>query len=449
MDEAMLNRGLLITALLVVSSWTLGAESDVMNSSTTDTNNKWDSHFTESKILPFHINLYSDDGFYYEFVLTRPAGGEIRTTLFSDKKRVSGRVGVKMQVDASVFEQDGDLPEVENDIEVRRLRVFTYGQTFLLSPITYGLKFGITDGAFYLNDGYIWWHDVKFAGSIKVGFFKAPMSLEALEATSATTFMEAASPVNAFAPGYKFGFQLGDAVFNQRATLYGGWYADASNSDTGDASESDTRLIARATHLPIDNKTAKSPHLVHLGVSGSAMTSTGGGFQYRSRPQNHLAPYLADTGVIDGDRAVVGGAEAAWVKGPLSLQSELLLSTGDDNLGNTFLFGGAYVSGSWVLTGESRRYDRKIGVFKGIEPSRNFSFRNRTWGAWQWAVRASHLDLTDDTIQGGVMDIVSTGLNCYLTDRNRIMLDCGYADIKDSATPGDLLYLQTRFQVEF
>ena len=47
------------------------------------------------------------------------------------------------------------------------------------------------------------------------------------------------------------------------------------------------------------------------------------------------------------------------------------------------------------------------------------------------------------------MDIVSTGLNCYLTDRNRIMLDCGYADIKDSATPGDLLYLQTRFQVEF
>jgi phosphate-selective porin OprO/OprP len=156
-----------------------------------------------------------------------------------------------------------------------------------------------------------------------------------------------------------------------------------------------------------------------------------------------------DTGVIDGDRAIVGGAEAAWVKGPLSLQSELLISTGDDNLGNTFRFGGAYLSGSWVLTGESRLYDRKIGVFKGIDPSRNFSFRNRTWGAWQWAVRASHLDLTDGNIEGGVMNIVSTGLNCYLTKRNRIMLDCGYADIKDSATPGDLLYLQTRFQVEF
>ena len=354
-----------------------------------------------------------------------------------------------MQVDASAFEQGGELPEVENGIEVRRLRVFTYGQTYLLSPVTYGLKFGITDGKFYLNDGYIWWHDVKFAGSIKVGFFKAPMSLEALEATSVTTFMEAASPVNAFSPGYKFGLQLGDALFNQRATLYGGWYADSSSADTGDASQSNTRLMGRATYLPIDNKTAKYPHIMHWGVSGSAMTSTGSGFQYRSRPQNHLAPYLVDTGVIDGDRAIVGGAEAAWVKGPLSLQSELLMSTGNDNLGNTFRFGGAYLSGSWVLTGESRLYDRKIGVFKGIDPSRNFSFRNRTWGAWQWAVRASHLDLTDGNIQGGVMNIVSTGLNCYLTKRNRIMLDCGYADIKDSATPGDLLFLQTRFQVEF
>ncbi len=449
MDVTILTRGLLIAVLLAVSSWTWGAQSDVIGSSSASTNATWDSHFAESKILPFHINLYSDAGFYYEFVLTKPTGGEIRTTLFSDKKRMSGRVGVKMQVDASVFEQDGDLPEVDNDIEVRRLRVFTYGQTYLLSPVTYGLKFGITDGTFYLNDGYIWWHDVKFAGSIKVGFFKAPMSLEALEGTSVTTFMETASPVNAFAPGYKFGLQLGDALFNQRATLYGGWYADASSADTGDASQSNTRLIGRATHLLIDNKTVQSPHLLHWGVSGSAMTSTGGGFQYRSRPQNHLAPYLVDTGVIDGDRALVGGAEAAWVKGPLSVQSELLVSAGDDNQGNTFRFGGAYLSGSWVLTGESRRYDRKIGVFKGIDPARNFSFRNRTWGAWQWAVRASHLDLTDDSIQGGVMNIVSTGLNCYLSKRNRIMLDCGYADIKDSATPSDLLYLQTRFQVEF
>ena len=125
MDGTVLTRGLLITALLAVSSWTMGAQSDVIESSTTDTNKTWESHFTKSKILPFHINLYSDNAFYYEFVLTNPPGGEIRATLFSDKKRVSGRVGVKMQVDASLFEQDGDLPPVENDIEVRRLRVFT------------------------------------------------------------------------------------------------------------------------------------------------------------------------------------------------------------------------------------------------------------------------------------------------------------------------------------
>ena len=444
-----MNRGLLTALLLAVSSWTFGAESDVIDSSATDTNSTWAAHFEESKLLARHINLYYDENLYYEMGLPKSNGGAIPTTLFSEKASVTGRVGAKMQVDASLFKQDDSLPQVDNGIEVRRLRVFTYGKTYLLRPITYGIKFGITDGEFYLNDGYIWFHDVKLAGSIKVGFFKAPMSLEALEGTSSTTFMEAAAPVNAFAPGYKFGLQLGDAVFNRRATLYGGWYADASDTDTGDASQSDARFIGRATYLPLDNRSDPSHHLLHLGVSGSAMSSTGNGIQYRSRPQNHLAPYLVDTGVIDGSGAVVGGLEAAWVKGSLSLQSEFLQSYGEDSDGNSFGFSGAYLSGSWVLTGESRRYDRKVGVFKGIDPLRKFSFKQRTWGALELALRASHTDLTDDGIEGGVMNIVSTGLTTYLSKQDRLMFDFGYADIEDSPTAGDLFFLQTRFQVEF
>ena len=179
------------------------------------------------------------------------------------------------------------------------------------------------------------------------------------------------------------------------------------------------------------------------------MFATGDGFQYRSRPESYLAPYLVDTGLIDGDRAVVLGSEAAWQKGPLSLQGEFMVAGGDNSTGDDFLFGGFYLTGSWVLTGEARGYKHKVGVFKGVNPRSPFSFRKRTWGAWESAVRFSHLDLSDGSIQGGEMDIISTGLTCHLSKRNRVMLDLGFADVKESANSGDLLFLQSRFQVLF
>jgi phosphate-selective porin OprO/OprP len=435
----------------LLSPWVRGetAASNVAVVVQTGQDASWDAIFTETNQIPFYINLYFEKGLYYELMETSDAEGPLLTRMFSQQSRLTGTLGAKLQVDLAAFRQGGTLPEVDNGAEVRRFRVNSYGRSFFLTRLTYGVELGVTSGKFYFNDGYLWWHDIPFVGSFKFGLYKAPMSLEALESSSSTTMMETASPVSSFAPGYKFGMQLGNALFRKRSTLYGGWYADAEETDTGDASTSNTRLIGRATWLPMDNASSNATHFIHVGMSGSYIYASGGGFQYRSRPEAHLAPYLVDTGVIDGDRAVVMGAEAAWVKGPLSAQSELMVATGDDNTGDTFRFGGFYLYGSWILTGESRGYNRDVGVFKGVNPRRPISFKNRSWGAWEWAMRFSHVDLTDGTIQGGKMDIISTGLNCYLTKKNRLMFNLGYADVKDAPSEGDLLFLESRFQILF
>jgi phosphate-selective porin OprO/OprP len=295
----------------------------------------------------------------------------------------------------------------------------------------------------------VWWHEVPYVKSLKFGFFKAPMSMESLQKSSGIMMMERPAPVTALAPSYKLGTQLGGARKDKRATLYGGWFADGADTDSGDASQSSTRLIGRGTWLIRDASTEDS-RLLHFGMSGSHMLTTGEGVRYRARPESYLAPYLVDTGNLGGDSAVGYGLESAWVAGPLTIQAEGLGSFADDAANNDLHFFGAYISAGWFLTGESRPYNRELGTFSTIEPLQNFSFKGRSWGALEVAGRFSYTDLSDGPVHGGEMAIYSAGINCYLTKRHRIMLDGGMADVSQRDTGnGTLYFLQTRLQLEF
>jgi phosphate-selective porin OprO and OprP len=75
------------------------------------------------------------------------------------------------------------------------------------------------------------------------------------------------------------------------------------------------------------------------------------------------------------------------VRGPLSLQGELFHSIVDSKREGTFNFGGAYVYGSWFVTGESRPYDRTTGVFTRLHPRRELSLRGGGLGALELGVR--------------------------------------------------------------
>ena len=102
-----------------------------------------------------------------------------------------------------------------------------------------------------------------------------------------------------------------------------------------------------------------------------------------------------------------------------------------------------------MLTGESRPYNTDNGTFGAIDPRADFSFKYRHWGAFEWVGRGSYIDLTDGDIEGGEMAVLSTGLNWYLTRRNRLMFNVGLADVNNTVdADGELFYAQTRLQIE-
>jgi len=81
-------------------------------------------------------------------------------------------------------------------------------------------------------------------------------------------------------------------------------------------------------------------------------------------------------------------------------------------LGDLF-FSGYHLSASWAVTGEMRAYRRRSGVFDPLPVAG--AVNQGGWGALEAAVRYSRSDLTDRTVDGGEMDVLSLGINWWLT----------------------------------
>ena len=301
-------------------------------------------------------------------------------------------MGCKLQLDAAAYDARPTLPDVDDAAEVRRARVYTQGELFLVRSIDYKLEFGIVNETVCLNQNH---------------------------------------------------------VLADRLTAAAGWVSSGTGDDTGDASDGLSRFVGRVTWLPDDDGSADTRRFVHLGLSGSYVFSLSESIRYRSRPESHLAPYLVDTGDIDARTAGLVGLEAAVVHGPFSLQGEGILALVDPRSGRQLDFWGVDVSGSWFPTGESRPYDRATGVFSPVVPRQPFSPGRWGPGAWELKLRWSYTDLDDGTVRGGRMGILSAGVNWYLDRHWRMTLEYMYTRADGPAGDGALHIFQSRLQLRF
>jgi phosphate-selective porin OprO and OprP len=143
---------------------------------------------------------------------------------------------------------------------------------------------------------------------------------------------------------------------------------------------------------------------------------------------------FVDTTTFGAESAHQIGVEAALVFGPFSLQGEYMLafgfeptsvltSTVADAIEEAALQA-FYIMASFFLTGESRAYDPGEGVFDRPRPKQNFLLGGL--GAWELAVRLSHIDLTDaqaigGATAGGKQLNLTLGVNWYPNPHVRVI----------------------------
>ncbi len=370
------------------------------------------------------------------------------------------KLGGRIQNDWTFGREDRDLRKAGLDftdgVEFRRARFYLSGRIY--RNIHFKAQYDFAGGNPEFKDVWISLSGIPFAGTLKAGHFKEPFSLDELTSSKYLTFMERALP-NTFAPSRNTGFQLSDhpKTLGGRLTWAIGLFREAGSSGNASGGDSDTRynLTARVTGLPWYEK--DGARLLHLGLGWSRRDPEDHSLRYKEKPESHLAPVLADTGILgDADSVDLLGLESALVYDSLCIQGEYTWAGVDSRAAGDPDFSGWYLQGSWFLTGEHRPYKKSAGHFGRVKPRRNFTgdFGNGP-GAWEVALRLSRLDLDGGTARGGKVTALSTALNWYLNPNTRVMLNYihPWARRNDPAAAanydgaGDIF--QARFQVDF
>jgi phosphate-selective porin OprO/OprP len=274
------------------------------------------------------------------------------------------------------------------------------------------------------------------------GRHSEPFSLEEMTSGRRTTFMERALP-NAFAPGTNLGLSV---------RTHGEWWAGAAGIFASDHT-SEVDLGRGISGRFVMSPKIDTSDIVHLGGSISLRDTTKDDniFFFR-RPEVGLADFrYVDTGrILDAESVIRLGLEGAYVRGPYSVQGEIMSAWVGRQAGSqTASFDGLYVHSSWMVTGETRPYIREIGNFGPIDSKYEY-------GAVELAARYSRIDLTSHDITGGAEQNITLGVNWYVRPQARLMANYVFvfadnqADGNGTLIGGDSPQMfQVRLQVSF
>ncbi len=381
----------------------------------------------------------------------------------SAEKNLRIRFNGRVLIDGGYIGADKELKSAFPDLEggnaqLRDLRLTMVGTLYDWMEFKLSMDFAnVRD----IKDEWIRFTKIPYIGQITLGHMKESFSLEKLTSSTNLTFMERALPSEAFAPGRNVGINHQISLLNQQMTWgVGAFLNTGSFSDVGDSldqlSEANGwNITTRVTGLLWYEDKGKK--LLHLGLSYThkfrSMENMGS--EFRSRPESRLTNVrLVNTGEFSTKGEDIINPEVAVVAGPFSLQGEYFHLFADSDKTDDPRFWGFYLYGSYFITGEHRNYDRSTGIFSGIKPENDFHFFGGGWGSLEVALRFSYVDLNGGSIRGGKEYDLTAGLNWYLNENARFMLNYVRAEAKNREIPpsiedGTADILQVRFQITF
>lgn len=345
----------------------------------------------------------------------------------------------------------GELGDV---VGLRRARIGAEGK--LGDDRRYVAEIDLPSGNVVPRDVYIGFGDLQQRGEGQIGHFREPFSLEGGTSARYFAFMER-SPINVLDPARNWG--LGWFRENREARLSLGLGVFHAGTDAGDFQGGDGSTVGftgRLTKALVNEEDGR--RLLHLGIALSERIPENGVILINQQPRSPLlelgdsstSPFVPKITIPASFQQLINFQFVA-ARGPWWAQAEWYGSfidqtnTGQTNTrqtgGGTVFFHGCHADCGFFITGEHRNYESSNGTLAAIRVNRPWlrgaaaCDRPCGWGAWELTARFTYLDFFDgDTPVGpngqlvGVQLAQSTfGVNWYLSDRVRLMLNYGYA----------------------
>jgi len=242
--------------------------------------------------------------------------------------------------------------------------------------------------------------------------------------------------LNPFFTSRNVGVTLSNTLFEKRMTYSGGWFNDWwAQQRPFDGSSN--HFAARVTGLVSISE--EGSRYLHVGAGVRYAGATDGFVQLRGKPESDVTSNYVDTGNIPASNQKEFGLECLWNHDNFSVLTEYVRSQVNATPFANPSFYGAYVTGSWIITGEHRPYDRNVGFARRLIPEHR-------WGAFELAARYSHLDLENKSVHGGVMDKGLLDFSWYPNRWWRFAIACGFTSLNRVGLVGYTTALQTRIQ---
>lgn len=341
-------------------------------------------------------------------------------TVKSEDGRFVGTFGGRLMADFAAF--DNDTAENVSGAEFRRIRFHAKGKIY---DAKYVIDVDFGDNEIDLKDAYLQFD--LLGGALTVGQFKQYFSLEELTSSRHLTMLER-SFVTAFGPVHQFG-----VGYWTKLGIFGGGISAYNTDDNGDGADVDgdgqadenNEGFGASLRLVAGPKFGNAVQ-THFGISAVSEGGVQGRNRVRIRPAGHLSDASRTTlvDINNGQRSesTLMGIEAAVVAGPVSLQTELVDGTFEDDTQEEDIKAW-YVQASFFITGESRPYKLGSGKFGRVKPKRSS-------GAWELTARVDYAE--NDTLEREI-EAQTVGVNWYLNPQTRFMLNYIQADVLEGA----------------
>jgi len=351
------------------------------------------------------------------------------------------------QADSVWFIQDAKniqaVGDVQNGADFRRARLAAAGDAW--ENIGYMLEMDFAfPGRPTFMDVWMEARDVLGGNTVRIGQYRQPIGMDGLTSVKELTFLERALPF-AFLPFRQIGAMYFGNTDDEQSTYALSGFRYPTGPYGGNIGDSGGYgLATRLTHLLVDNGDGNG--LLHIGGGYSYANPANNLIQYRNQPEifvteaggstvpvgvpNNVPPFV-NTGPISAQDYHLFDAELAYAIGSFYAQSEVLYTLVRQRNGEVNSFSGAYAHFGYFLTGESRAYNRKGGVFGRVKPLDPFN-RDGGCGAWEIAGRWSYIDLNSKSIQGGRMTDLTFGVNWYLNQFTKFQFNYIHSFLRNS-----------------
>jgi phosphate-selective porin len=330
-------------------------------------------------------------------------------------------------LDYTAFVQDEDskkqVGKQENQGDIRSARISIRGNINFKKPWRYFLSMGY-NGLDYDPSKQPPWNitDLYFVipvgalGNLSIGKVKEPFVYEMVG--DAANLPSTERILNPFFVSRNIGLRLNKTFYNDRITAAAGWFNDWFLNNQSFSKSANT-FAARFTALPLYEENGK--RFLHLGFSTRYLESENDVLRYKGKNESNVSSNYVDTKDFSASHSWSFGFEQLWSVNNFSLLGEYVHSWAYIPT-NTEQFKGYYLTGSWVISGEQRPYDKKAAYARRIQPVGK-------GGAWEIVTRISHINLDGKNIHGGELLKMYMGLNWWATQYWRASFGYGASNL--------------------